>query len=145
MTQIQVPTKTKPIEGRVAQILNERELVINIGSNVGVNPGMKFRVLSGSPLVIRDPQTNEVIDTIDREKVQVEAREVRPRITICRTFRSWTTAGLDLTGVRSALNILAPARVISETLRAEDASLPPPLTPEESYVKINDRVILIQE
>jgi hypothetical protein len=33
------------------------------------------------------------------------------------------------------------SREIVETLKAEDSSLPPPLSEEESYVKKGDRVI----
>jgi len=37
----------------------------------------------------------------------------------------------------------APPREIIDTLKATDKSLLPPLSPEESYVKINDRVVEI--
>jgi hypothetical protein len=128
------------LEGRIAQLLNERELVINIGSEAGVKQGMKFAVMSESPLEIRDPITHEVLDSVDREKVRVEAHEVRPKISICRTYRVRYTEGLQL-----AMPFLRPAREIPETLRADDASFPPPLDPAESYVKINDRVIFVQD
>ena len=36
-----------PIQGKVAQILNSRELVINLGSEQGVTLGMHFNVLDG--------------------------------------------------------------------------------------------------
>ena len=46
------------IEGQVATIVNERELVINRGSDSGVNEGMKFKVVGGE-LAIKDPETGE--------------------------------------------------------------------------------------
>jgi hypothetical protein len=131
-------------EGRVAQILNERELVINIGSKSGVTPGMRFAVLSESPTEIKDPQTGEILDVVDREKVKVEAAEVREKIAVCRTYVKRTIPGgvWHLQGLRFK-DPFAPPQEVVETLKASDKSMPPPLSPEESYVKINDRVIEI--
>jgi len=150
MANSQTITATK-LEGRVAQILNARELVINIGSEQGVKWGMKFAVLAEQPVEVRDPNTNELLDTVDREKVKVEVAEVREKITICRTYRVQQIEG-NMTYVRQSFmaEILGkgtpiPPREEVETLRASDSSLPPPLSEHESYVKINDRVIQIAE
>jgi len=141
-------SKTSKIEGRVAQILNARELVINRGSQHGVSKGMKFSVLSEAPMEIRDPGTNELLDEIDREKVRVIASEVRDRVTICRTFRTTTTGRKGLSSIAlsfEALYGMQPEREVVETLRVQDSQLPPPLKPEESYVKLNDRVVSVEE
>jgi hypothetical protein len=131
-------------EGRVAQLLNARELVINIGSEKGVIPKMKFAVLSETPLEIRDPNTQELLDVVDREKVRVEAYEVRPKISICRTYVV-RSEGMRFGFTAAVLENIKPYREVVETLKAEDSSLPPPLNPEDSYVKINDRVVAIEE
>ena len=141
---------TEKLEGRVAQVLNARELVINIGSDKGVAVGMKFAVLSATPMVVHDPETNELLDSVDREKVRVEAVEVRPKIAICKTYRTThTPAGslyLGVNGFSARLaDALAPPKVVTETLEAKDASLPPPLSADESYVKISDRVVRVEE
>jgi hypothetical protein len=139
------------LQGRVAQILNERELVINIGQEKGVKIGMKFAVLAETPIEIHDPETGDVLDVLDREKVRVEAAEVRPKITVCRTYVTRVIPGGTLysggliSGMTAMSEALSPPRKVVETLRAKDKSLPPPLSPEESYVKINDRVIQIKE
>ncbi|MCY2952951.1 MAG: hypothetical protein NTU53_13395 [Planctomycetota bacterium] len=140
MTQAAPVKSQQPIKGRVARVLSERELVINIGSDAGVKQGMRFAVLSETPLEIRDPSTNDVLDLIDREKVRVEAQEVRSRVTVCKTYR--IKGGVSLRASLGFLEALG-GRAEVETLRANDASLPPPLAPEESYVKINDRVIAV--
>lgn len=131
------------VEGRVASILNARELVINIGSNTGVEPGQKFAVLAGTPIQVKDPGSGAILDEIDREKIRVEAHEVRARITICRTYRRKGGAGLGV-GLSSVMAAaLAPSRL--ETLRADDSDKPPPLSEKESYVKINDRVVVVDD
>ena len=138
--------------GRVASILNANELVINIGVDKGVVRGMKFAVMAESPVSILDPETGEVLDTIDREKVRVEAVEVRQKVSICRTFRKREIPAGSLYGGPLARELLGggllagafdPPQVIEENLKVQDVSLPPPLSSEESYVKINDRVIQV--
>lgn len=138
-------TTKKKIEGRVAQILNARELVINIGSKEGVKERMKFAILAEKPIEVKDPSTNEVLDYIDREKVRVEASEVREKITICRTYRIKRSGGTRINYGAAIAQLLEPAQDIPETLDAKSSSLPRPLSPEESYVKINDRVIHVSD
>jgi hypothetical protein len=132
-------------EGRVAEILTARELVINIGAEHGVRKGQKFAVLAAEPIVVTDPETGAQLDVIDREKVRVEAYEVRPRISICRTFRvrgipSFATF-MELHGdVFSAVG----GKATPETLRAADSRHAPPLAEVDSYVKKNDRVVEVE-
>jgi hypothetical protein len=141
------PEPRRKLEGRVAQLLNARELVINIGSRHGVARGMRFAVLAEKPMEIRDPETEEILDVVDREKVRVEASEVRERITICRTYKTRTIGGGALASALMTFEVqrmLEPPRTIVETLSVKDSQLPAPLDPEDSYVKINDRVVLVE-
>jgi hypothetical protein len=130
------------LEGRVAAILNAKELVINIGAVNGVKLGSIFAILSEKPIVIKDPTTGDLLDQIDREKVRVKVIEVRERVAICSTYRM--TAGMDYSGVLSASKLLrAMEETKLETLKIADSGVPAPLTEEESYVKVNDRIVLI--
>jgi len=138
-------TAQRRLEGRVAQILNERELAINIGGNRGVWLGMKFAVLAETPTEVHDPITHELLDVLDREKVRVEVSEVRPKVAVCRTYRVSHARGSPLHYSLFARDWLEAPRQIKETLRAKDSALPPPLSPEESYVHINDRVIEVTD
>ena len=135
-------TPKAPLEGRVASILNARELVINIGSKAGVERGQKFAVLAGTPIQVKDPGSGAILDEIDREKIRVEAHEVRAMITICRTYRMMGGFALRMPSSRFA-ELFAPSR--PETLRADDSEKLPPLSEEESYVKINDRVVAVDD
>ncbi len=131
------------LEGRVAAILNARELVINIGSIAGVKSGQKFAVLAETPIEIHDPNTGEVLDTVDREKVRVQAHQIRGNITICRTYRLKAGFSGLLGATELARAFTSPA--VPETLRISDDSTPPPLSEKESYVKTNDRVIAVAD
>jgi hypothetical protein len=128
------------LQGKVAKVLNEREVAINIGQAQGVRKGMRFAILAATPEEISDPDTGEALDIVDRTKVLVEATEVRPKITICSTFRTTTIPGGGFATGYALSRLFAQPQEVFETLRAKDSSLPLPLSPEESYVKIGDRV-----
>ena len=136
---------TPLLQGKVAKILTEREVVINIGSAQGVKKGMRFAILAPTPEEVLDPETGEVLDVVDRTKVLVQATEVREKITICSTYRTTKISGGALSTTYSLSRLFDPPREIPETLRIEDSSLPAPLSPEESYVKIGDRVKQVEE
>lgn len=132
----------KHIEGKVAGILTERELTINIGSDKGVYGGMTFKVLTRSPLEIKDPETGEILGEVDREKVRVKADEVNKKFTICKTYRKYRSPRSVLYDIGM---LMRSPMVNHETLKVEDSSLPQPLSEEESIVKVGDRVIQIEE
>jgi len=139
--------ETKRLEGKVAQILNERELVINIGTEIGVIEGMLFEVLADQPLTITDPDDDtKVLGIYDRPKVRVEAFEVQPHMSICQTYETITTPGNLSWQLRNAMSFSAigakevPPTVTAITLRSSDDQFPAPLPQSESYVKRGDRV-----
>ena len=68
------------IEGKVARILNARELVINRGTEHGVEIGMRFEVLDPKSEDVADPDTGEVIGSVYRPKVNVEVVFLEPRM-----------------------------------------------------------------
>ena len=76
---------TKPVRGKVAQVLNDREVAINRGANDGVEPGAKFNILSHSQ-EIKDPDTGETLGSIDRAKVAVRVTAVYDRLSVAETF-----------------------------------------------------------
>ena len=138
------------LEGKVAGVLSERELTINIGFASGVVVGMNFKVLSAEQYEVYDPVSNELLGVVDREKVRVRVVDVQEKFSICKTYRKWTTSGGSLYNLTSAslASIAAMAagpRTVYETLKSEDSSLPAPLSEEESYVKRGDRVLQIVE
>jgi hypothetical protein len=102
--------------------------------------------LAPTPEEVLDPETGEVLDIVDRAKVLVQATEVREKITICSTYRTTKIPGGALSTTNSLSRyFFGPPQEIPETLRIEDSSLPAPLSPEESYVKIGDRVKQVEE
>jgi len=136
----QTNTPSKPSEGKVAAILNARELVISIGSAQGVGLGMRFKVLAETPVEVTDPDTGKSLGVIDREKVRVQAVQVQEHLAVCKTYQTYRIGSHSYLG--SMLGQLGEApRTVVETLKADEASFPPPLSEAESYVKLGDRVV----
>ena len=81
-------TQSALIEGKVATILNTRELTINRGSQDGVEVGMRFKIVEENAAII-DPDTEEELGTISREKIRVKIVYVQPRFSIARTYDTY--------------------------------------------------------
>ena len=79
---------TQPIRGKVARILDRREVVINKGSADRVRIGMIFKILSSKDSVITDPDTGEQLGTVGREKTKVKVVDLQPHLAVASTFRS---------------------------------------------------------
>ena len=84
-------TQSALIEGKVATILNTRELTINRGSLDGVEAGMRFKIVDENAAVI-DPDTKEELGTIAREKIRVKVIDVQPRFSIAHTYETYQIA-----------------------------------------------------
>lgn len=76
-----------PIECKVAQIFSDEELVINAGSEKGVEEGMIFDIMG--MVTIKDPDTDEELDEIPFIKISVKATSVRPRVSVAETLRKY--------------------------------------------------------
>ena len=127
---------TEPLKGRVAAVLNTRELAINIGSQAGVLIGMKFRVLEPEESVC-DPDTQEIIGYVQREKIRVKVVELQEKLAVGRTYETYPTVGIDF---RPAL--FGPPQTHVRTLASDDA-LSRSLSSESSFVKAGDPVIQV--
>ena len=74
---------TKIIEGKVAKILDEYSIVINIGRNDGVTEGMVFVVFTQSSDEIKDPDSGETLGTLENVKDYVSAIHIQDKFATC--------------------------------------------------------------
>ena len=77
------------IEGKIAKVLNTRELVINRGSEHGVARDMEFAVMEPQ-FSILDPDTHESLGYMEREKIRVRVFETYPKFSLARTYETYT-------------------------------------------------------
>ena len=137
------------IRGKVARILNTRELVMNLGSEDGVTLGMYFDVMDPKGTDIEDPDTGDILGSIERPKVRVKISRVEARLSMASTYRSKKVNIGGQGGIRdisgSLLSqILAPPKWVTkyETLKTQEKTWED-LDEKESYVKIGDPVVQV--
>ena len=129
-------TQVGTIEGKVAKVLNKRELVINRGADYGVKSGMIFEVIEESEQFL-DPDTNEPLGGIIRPKVRVIVSDVQPRFSIARTYETYQVSepssmfSLDLRKITKVKTISEYTDDFSDTAYER----------AQSFVKIGDKVV----
>ena len=143
MTSSQRHVTPGQVLGTVAKVLTARELVVSIGSRNGVRKGMRFAVLAEIPEDIIDPESGEVLESLEREKIRVEAVDVRNAITICQTYQYRWIGDIDLARIFSNASSISFRRKVTETLRASDHAFLEPLSEDESLVKVGDPIKLL--
>ncbi len=135
----------QPIRGKVARILNTRELVINVGANSGVVVGMYFDVLDPKGEDIKDPVTREVLGSLERPKVRVKVISVKERLSVASTYKKREVnvggGGWELTGMA---RLFMPPKYVTqyETLKTTESTWED-LDEKESYVKTGDPVVQV--
>jgi hypothetical protein len=126
------------ITGKVAAILNERELIINKGADHGIKEGMKFKVTEPE-LQIRDPDTQAPLGSLAREKIRVRIAEVQPKFSVARTFETYHDRSLAAVrfGIMNAMSGVTRVR----TLRTEGATAGRFNDEGSSLVMVGDPVV----
>ena len=144
---------TEPIRGKVARVLNEREIAINIGTAHGVGVGMHFDVMDAGE-DINDPDTGEVLGSIERPKVRVQVTYVNGRLSVATTYRTKGITIGDLEKLRNyrkigpfARSLMPPEWVARYETGDYTEILGPPdiLSEKNSYVKVGDPVVQVPE
>ena len=134
------------IAGKVAEILNERDLVINQGAENGVAEGMKFKV-SEPEVAITDPDTKALLGVLTREKIRVRVSEVYPRFAVAKTYETYPARKLP--GLNYALDAFNPGGVaVSEVRKLKfgpAAAGWPFIDATGSSVSIGDPVVQLDE
>ena len=130
----------EPIHGKVARVLNSREVAVNKGSDAGVKIGMIFKILSTKGSEIKDPDTGEPLGSVDLAKTSVKVTAVKPRIAVATTYRRHRVnvggSGLGLT------RLFEPPKWETrfETLRIDEAAIEE-LNEEDAIVHTGDPVV----
>jgi hypothetical protein len=131
------------IRGLVAAILNRREVVLNVGSRQGVTENMTFAILDEEGAEIRDPETGEVLGSVELPKVLVRAVRVQDSLAVARTYRK-TSKNVGGVGLRSPLaGLFEPPDIVEdlELLEVSGKTYQEERDPKASVVKVGDPVV----
>ncbi len=134
----------KRIEGKIAQLLNERELVINRGTEDGVEIGMRFAILNPKGLDIKDPDTGKKLGSVELSKTLVKVVQVQPSMAVGRTFREFRTRGGALYSIAASAALAgmsSPPQSRVETLRTDESLVAKEINEADSLVKIGDTAV----
>jgi len=136
-------TNSERIKGKVAAILSRRELILNIGSEDGVEIGMQFVILNNKGIDVTDPDTGKVLGTVEVPKTVVKVVRVDgPHLSVARTFRTLRGTPGIFGSIASPISG-TPDR--PETLEiTPGSSLKAELSEEESYIKRGDIALATQ-
>ena len=139
---------TEPIRGKVARVLNAREIAINVGTANGVTSGMHFDVMEAYD-DIKDPDTDEALGTIELPKVRMRITRTAERISVATTYRAekvnigGTGPGMPLGPIARALmppNWVTKYETLKKTEETQEV-----LEEEDSLVKTGDPVVQVIE
>lgn len=139
----------EPIRGKVARVLNEREIAINKGAADGVTIGMYFDIMEVHNEDIIDPETGEMLGPIERSKVRLKVTHVQEKLSVATTYQSEEVnlggsghLGITAMALGPFARSLMPPKWVKryETLKKTDKALGE-LNEEDSYVNIGDLVV----
>lgn len=85
--EMTMAVQTKVIRGKIARVLNSREVALNVGDNKGVEVGMLFDVLSRGEDIV-DPDTGESLGSLDLPKTRVKIVRVYDKLAVASTYRT---------------------------------------------------------
>ena len=145
---------TEPIRGKVARILNGQEIVINAGIVDGVTVGMDFNVMDTNGEDIRDPDTNEVLGSIERPKVRVRVIHAQEKLAVATPPPSKGTDTDILTDLATsaiptfgpiARSLMPPSWVEKYERPQKTSQTSDALNEKNSLVKIGDPVVQVIE
>lgn len=72
--------QTQPIRAKVAQVLSDSELVINVGKADGVTYDMEFNITE--TIEIKDPDTSKVLGVVESPIVFFNVWKVQENLTV---------------------------------------------------------------
>lgn len=135
-------TQTEPIRGKVAKILNSREVALNIGREQGVASNMVFEILSSDGDAILDPDTGASLGSVNLPKTRVKINRVDEKFSIASTYRSRRVNA-------SGFGLFEPPKWETryETLKSKESfeSAAEPLDEWDSYVNRGDIAVQVMD
>ena len=146
---------TQPIRGKTARVLNTREIAINLGTEHGITVGMYFDVMDAEGSDIIDPDTKEMLGSIERPKIRMQITYVQEKLSVASTYKSECvnvggtgteySANLDATLSRTSSPLTSPRWVKKYETLEKTEETPVSFDKKNSKVKTGDPVIQVFE
>src|SRR5699024_3427214 len=102
-------------EFKIVKILDEYNVVINAGTNHDLKQSDQFQIIDKEGSEVIDPDTQEVIGTLDLIKATVEVTELHEKMCICSSKQSIKMNSLlSSTALSTGINSIADGFAVSE-------------------------------
>ena len=131
--------------GKVAEIIDNRTLAINLGSKEGVKIGMIFQIFAKSGKSIKDPDSREELGTIKIPKIRVKVTYADELYSLAETFlfKEVNEGGIN---VFNPSKIFATPRYVKEYETFDiEQSVKREIDKEKSIIKVGDIAELITD
>lgn len=144
--------QTKAIRGKIARVINSRDVVLNIGEDKGVEVGMLFDILYPRGMNVADPDTGEELGSVHASKTRVRVVSVYDRLALASTYRTRpvnvrVADASNLSGSAAIAAAFSPPKWETryETLRSGGAFErdTADMSEDESFVKTGDPVVQV--
>ncbi len=109
-------SQTVTVLGRIIRILDKETVVINLGTEDGIEPSTRFDILA-EPEPIIDPQTKGELGQVRVVKGKLKPRSVFDRFTIA--ISRWTESHYTYSDLTIMRNVVPMATMESETVGSE--------------------------
>ena len=94
---------------------------------------LRFAIFSDAGADITDPDTGEILDSVEIAKTLVKIISAGPKLSVGRTFRKYETFGFA--------RVLSQGSTRHETLNSDESKVQQELDPAKSKVKVGDEAI----
>ncbi|MEW5985169.1 MAG: hypothetical protein AB1791_00880 [Chloroflexota bacterium] len=125
----------KKVRGRIIRVLDSTSVIINLGSEDGVQTNSIFNIL-GQPEAIKDPFSQETLGYVNVVKAKVGAASIDEKFTIATTERA------SYMGLINRATLLSPFRgqLEEDELLVEQEEVQPWKARSEAPVRVGDYV-----
>ena len=135
-------TQNEPIRGKIAKILNAREVALNVGESQGVELGMLFDIMR--EVEINDPDTGEQLGPVDLPKARIKVSRLGEKVCVAGTYR---VRRVNIGGSASLATLFQPPKWETryETLKVNESfeDTNDELDERNSYVAVGDPVVQV--
>ncbi|WP_140400725.1 hypothetical protein [Gulosibacter sp. 10] len=130
---------SEPLRGVVARVVSDREVILNKGTDHGLDAGEYVIIIDPDTQSITDPETGENLGGLKRIKAVLRVVESTAKLSLAKTFRTRRVRVSGGLGGAGFGNMFAEPKY--ET-RVETLQLDPqaglPISEEDSAISLND-------
>lgn len=135
----------KEKKAQIIAILNNKQVIINIGKRDGVKVNDKFDIVDSEVKILRDPDTHEILDRFHQFKQQISAIQVETKYSICSSIfnkKENSISKLAMRQYQPVINAAITTRKVGKHLKVDQSEVND-ITAKYNYsvIHIGDKVI----